>query len=68
VVEVASRLVAEQDLGVVGERAGDRDTLLLAAREARRAVPGTRREADPLEQPGRPFPGPPALRRSSAAA
>src|ERR1700682_494698 len=31
VIEVAGRLVAEQDPGVVGERPGDRDALLLAA-------------------------------------
>src|SRR5215472_5226091 len=34
VIEIAGWLVAEQDLGVVGERAGDRHALLLAAREA----------------------------------
>ena len=38
VVEVAGRLVAEQHSRVVGERADDRDALLLAAREPRRAV------------------------------
>jgi hypothetical protein len=40
VVEVAGRLVAEQDPGIVGERPGDRDALLLAAGEPRRPVPG----------------------------
>jgi hypothetical protein len=50
VVEVASRLVAEQDLGAIGERAGDRDPLLLAAGEPRRPVSGTRRQADTGDQ------------------
>ena len=50
VVEVAGRLVGQQDLGVVGERADDRDALLLAAREPRRAVPRRSAEADPVEQ------------------
>ena len=63
VVEVAGRLVAEQDLGVVGERAGDRDALLLAAREPRRPVSGARREADLLEKRRRLFPRLPARRR-----
>src|SRR5208282_1983594 len=49
VIEVAGRLVAEQDLGVVGERASDRDALLLAAREARRPMSGAGRETDPVE-------------------
>ena len=33
VVERAERLVEQQDLGIVGERAGDRHALLHAARE-----------------------------------
>ena len=37
-VEVAGRLVGQQDRRVVGERARDRDALLLAARELRRIV------------------------------
>ena len=44
---------AEQDPGVVGERADDRDALLLAARQPRRPVPGARRKADAVEQLGR---------------
>src|SRR5437660_11461667 len=39
VIQVAGRLVAEQDPGVVGERPGDRDALLLAAGRPRPPVP-----------------------------
>jgi len=63
VIEVAGRLVTEQNFGLVGERAGDRDPLLLTAREARRAMPGAGRQADPIEQPGRLFPRQPARHR-----
>src|SRR5215469_12679341 len=49
-VEIAGRLVAEQDFGIVGERADDRDTLLLAAGKPRRAVSGSRAETDAFEQ------------------
>ncbi len=49
VVEIAGRLVGEQDLRVVGERADDRDALLLAAGEPRRAVAEARGEPDPLQ-------------------
>jgi hypothetical protein len=42
-VEVAGGLVGEQDARAVDERAGDRDPLLLAARE----VAGTRSPASP---------------------
>ena len=52
VVEVAGRLVAEQDPRVVGERPSDRDALLLAAGEPRRPVPGPRREADTNQRSG----------------
>src|SRR6202022_2238911 len=50
VIEVAGRLVAEQDPGVVGERPGDRDALLLAAGEPRRPMPGTRHQTDAFEE------------------
>ena len=70
VVEIAGRLVGEQHLRVVGERADDRDALLLAARKPRRAV---RRARPP--SPTRPAAPPPCRaprrarrRRSSAAA
>ena len=38
VIEIAGRLVGQQDLRVVGQRADDRDALLLAAGEPRRAM------------------------------
>ena len=43
-VEVAGRLVGEHQRRLVGERAGDRDALLLAARQLRRAM------VEPLRQ------------------
>ena len=49
-VEVAGRLVGEQDRRIVGERAGDRDALLLAARELRRVVMAAIGEADLVQQ------------------
>ena len=51
-VEVAGRLVGEQHVRVVRERARDRDALLLAARELRRQVVGARAEPDRVEQLG----------------
>ena len=45
-VEVAGRLVGEDHARLDGERAGDRDALLLAARELRRQVVGALGEAD----------------------
>ena len=45
-VEVAGRLVGEDQPGAAGERAGDRDALLLAAGELRRQMVEARREAD----------------------
>src|SRR5512138_2849739 len=45
-VEVAGRLVGQQDRGIVGEAAGDGGALLLAAGEARRAVAGALGKAD----------------------
>ena len=53
-VEVARRLVREEDRRLVHEAPRDRDPLLLAARElGRRVVPAVR-EADALEAPQRP--------------
>ena len=43
VVEIAGRLVGQQDVGVVRQRADDRDTLLFAAGEARRTARPARR-------------------------
>ena len=45
-VEIAGRLVGEDDLRARAERAGDGDALLLAARELRREMIGAMREAD----------------------
>ncbi len=49
-VEVAGRLVGEQQLGLVDERARDRDALLLASRKLTRHVCGARREPDPRQR------------------
>ncbi len=49
-VEVAGGLVGEHELGLEQERAGDRDALLLAARELRGQVVAPRPEPDALEQ------------------
>src|SRR5690606_2396610 len=55
-VEIAGRLVGEQDARLVDERAGERDPLLLAARKLRGIVIEPVAEADPAEQ----LRGPPA--------
>src|SRR5690606_22265636 len=49
-VEVARRLVGEQDSRLVDERAGERDALLLAARKLRRIVVEPVGEPDAGEQ------------------
>ena len=49
-VELAGRLVGEQQPRAVGERARDRDALHLAAGELRRPMVGAGGEADVLEQ------------------
>src|SRR5688572_16551424 len=49
-IEVAGRLVGEQDFGIGHQRAGDGDALLLAARQLGRRVVGPRHEADPVER------------------
>ena len=51
-VEVRERLVEQQHLRLDGERAGQRDPLLLAARELRRPALGVGGEADQLERRG----------------
>ena len=48
-VERAERLVHQQDRRVEGERAGDRDALLHAARELPRVVAGELAELDEVE-------------------
>ncbi len=55
-VEVAGRLVGEQDGRIVHQAAGDGDALLLAARQLRRGVVPALRQAHPLEAPARPRP------------
>ena len=49
-VELAGRLVGEQQVRAVGQRAGDRDALLLAARQLVRAVASAVGQTDQLEQ------------------
>src|SRR5262245_34270255 len=49
-VEASGRLVGEQDLGPVGERARDRNALLFTARELRRIVVGAVAESNALEK------------------
>jgi hypothetical protein len=49
-VELAGRLVGQQQLGPVGQGARDGHTLLLAAGHLVRAVPGTVPESDALQQ------------------
>ena len=61
VIEVAGRLVAEQDPGVVGERPRDCDALLLAAGEPGGPVPGARRKADTGDQRSGVCSGPQAI-------
>jgi hypothetical protein len=61
-IQLARRLVGQQEARAVGERARDRDALHLAARELRRPVIGARAEPDVLEQLAR------AARRSPSAA
>ena len=63
-VERPERLVEQQHLGAVGERAGQRHPLLLAARELARHAPAEAGEADELEQLVAP---PPALGLAGAA-
>ena len=66
-VELAGRLVGEDDLGLVGEGHGDRDALLLAARQPLRPV----LQRGPAGRRGRaaPSPGPASCagRRGSSA-
>ena len=49
-VEIAGRLVRQHDRRIVGERARQRDPLLLAARQLRRIVMGAAGQADLFEQ------------------
>ena len=70
-VEVAGRLVGDEDRRVIGQRSGDGDALLLATGRARRQLAGLVGHPDPLEQVHRPRPGARAAsigRRSPSAA
>ena len=49
-IEVAGRLVAQQQRRIGDDRAGDPDALLLAARQLPRIVPGAVGEPDDLER------------------
>src|SRR6516165_9202331 len=52
VIEVARWLVAEQEVGVIGEGADDRDPLLLATRQTGRPMLRTRGKTDLVEECG----------------
>ena len=68
-VEIAGRLVGEDQRRPVGERAGDRDALLLAARQLGRAMVEPLGEAERAEQLLGPLArGSRARRRGRAAA
>ena len=55
-IDIAGRLVGDEQLGPADHRAGDGDALLLAARQRRRAGAGAVGEADPGEHlPDRRF-------------
>ena len=66
-VEVAGRLVGEHDRGFAEQRPGDRDPLLLAARELGRAVRRAGRRARPRRSAARAAPDRASGRRASAA-
>ena len=50
IVEVAHRLVGEDERGIVDESPGNRDALLLAAAQFRRPMPGAIAKSDRVEQ------------------
>ena len=52
-VELAGRLVGEEEPRTMGNRRTERDPLLLAARELSRIGRGSRSETDPFEEPAR---------------
>src|SRR5438309_5266042 len=56
-IEIAGRLVGEDEQRPVGERAGDGDALLLAARKLGRAVGEALGEAEGGEEAGRAIAG-----------
>ena len=53
-VEVAGRLVGQDELGVVDQRSRDREPLLLAPGELMRKVVGDVRQPELVDQPPRP--------------
>ena len=55
-VEVAGRLVGQDQLGLADQGAGDGDALLLAARQLRRPMLGAVRDADLVEHSLDPLP------------
>ncbi len=61
-VEVAGRLVGQQQRRVVDQRAGDREALLLAAGELVRERAGDVAQPEPVDQRPRPARPPPARR------
>ena len=69
-VERPERLVHQQDVGVLGERPGQRDPLAHAARQLVRALVGEAVEVDRARAAPRPVPGarPSARRRAASAA
>ena len=56
-IEIAGRLISEEHLGLVGDGTGNRDALLLAARELRRAMVPALLEAERLQKLPRPLLG-----------
>ena len=66
-VEVAGRLVGQDDQRLVAQRAGDGDPLALAARQRRRQMPGPVGEPDPFQQLGSRAAGPRAASARPAA-
>ena len=67
-VEVAGRLVGEDDVGPARQRTRDRDALLLTARQLRRTVAEPAAEADGLDDGVDPRAVGLAARRASSAA
>ena len=58
IIEVADRLVGENERRIVDEGPGNRDALLLSAAQFRRPVPGAIAKTDGIEE----FPGAPGIR------
>ena len=65
-VERGERLVEQHDLGIGGQRAGERDPLALTARQLVRVRAGAAGEADQLEALRRPRPRAGAPKRDVA--